>query len=240
MLEHLSTVWRQLSTSPLWWLVATLFAYQMGVWWNRRWRAHPLANPVLFATVLLSAVLLVTDTPYRVYMDGAGLIHFLLGPATVALALPLYANWHRLKQMAVPLLITLGLGSVFAVISAWGLGAALGSSAVSRISLAIKSITTPIAMAVTERLGGEPSLTAALVIVTGIVGGLAAESVYRQLRIHDHAVRGFALGLAAHGLGTVRAFQFSEQAGAFAALGMGLNGLLTSFLLPWLLPWLEH
>jgi putative effector of murein hydrolase len=142
--------------------------------------------------------------------------------------------------MAGPLLLVLLVGSFTAAVSAWGLGALLGASRESLISLATKSVTTPIAMAVAERLGGLASLTAVLVIVTGIVGALCASSLYRWLRVDDPAVRGFALGLAAHGIGTARAFQLGEQVGAFAALGMGLNGLLTSFALPWLLPWLER
>ncbi|MYZ51188.1 LrgB family protein [Malikia spinosa] len=240
MLERATLVWQHLAGSTLLWLALTLLAYQFGVWLQRRLRGHALANPVLVAVALLSALLLLSGTSYASYMNGAGLIHFLLGPATVALAIPLHANWPRLKSMAGPLLLVLLVASLVAVVSAWGLGAWLGAGPESRISLAIKSITTPIAMAVTERLGGLPALTAVLVIVTGIVGGLCAEALYRWLRIDDDAVRGFALGLAAHGLGTARAFQFSEQAGAFAALGMGLNGLLTSFALPWLLPWLER
>ena len=240
MLERATLVWQHLAGSTLLWLALTLLAYQFGVWLQRRLRGHALANPVLVAVALLSALLLLSGTSYASYMNGAGLIHFLLGPATVALAIPLHANWPRLKSMAGPLLLVLLVASLVAVESARGLGAWLGAGPESRISLAIKSITTPIAMAVTERLGGLPALTAVLVIVTGIVGGLCAEALYRWLRIDDDAVRGFALGLAAHGLGTARAFQFSEQAGAFAALGMGLNGLLTSFALPWLLPWLER
>jgi putative effector of murein hydrolase len=107
------------------------------------------------------------------------------------------------------------------------------------MSLAPKSVTTPIAMAVAERLGGLPSLTAVLVIMTGILGAVGARYVYQWLRIEDHAVRGFAIGIASHGIGTARAFQVSEQAGAFAALAMGLNGLVTALSLPWILPWIE-
>ena len=232
--------WDQLASSPLLWLTLTLLAYQAAVWLQGRLRFHPLANPVLVAVALLAGLLLLTGTSYATYMDGARIVHFLLGPATVALAIPLHAHWSRLRTMAGPLLLVLLVGSFTAAVSAWGLGALLGASRESLISLATKSVTTPIAMAVAERLGGLASLTAVLVIVTGIVGALCASSLYRWLRVDDPAVRGFALGLAAHGIGTARAFQLGEQAGAFAALGMGLNGLLTSFALPWLLPWLER
>lgn len=239
MSERIAQTLDWLSASPLPWLVATLLAYQGAVWLHRRSGYHPLANPVLVAVALISALLLATGIPYRTYLDGAAFIHFLLGPATVALAVPLHAHWPRLRAMALPLLASLVLGSFVAAVSAWGIGALLGAGPASLVSLSAKSVTTPIAMAVSERLGGIASLTAVLVIVTGIFGALCADWFYRVLRVEDPAVRGFALGLAAHGVGTARAFQYGEQAGAFAALGMGLNGLLTSFALPWLLPALE-
>ncbi len=142
--------------------------------------------------------------------------------------------------MAAPLLVALVAGSLTAALSAWGLGALLGGSRESLMSLAPKSVTTPIAMGVAERLGGLPSLTAVLVISTGIIGAVFARYLYRGLRIEDPAVRGFAIGIASHGIGTARAFQVSEQAGAFAALAMGLNGLITAVSLPWIMPWVER
>lgn len=236
----MAQTWAWLAASPLLWLGATLLAYQFAVWLHRRSGYHPLANPVLVAVALISALLLATGVPYRSYLDGASFIHFLLGPATVALAVPLHAHWPRLRALARPLLVSLVVGSFVVAVSAWGMGAWLGAGPASLVSLSAKSVTTPIAMAVSERLGGIAALTAVLVIVTGIVGALCADWLYRLLRIDDPAVRGFALGLAAHGIGTARAFQYGEQAGAFAALGMGLNGLLSSFVLPWLLPWCER
>jgi len=167
-------------------------------------------------------------------------VHFLLGPATVALAVPLHAQWRRLRTMAVPLLAALLVGSLTAALSAMAIAFLLGASKATLMSLAPKSVTTPIAMGIAERLGGLPSLTAVLVIATGIVGAVCARYVFLALKISDHAVRGFAIGIAAHGIGTARAFQVSEQAGAFAALAMGLNGLLTAVLLPLVVPWLER
>jgi putative effector of murein hydrolase len=136
--------------------------------------------------------------------------------------------------------VALVAGSLTAALSAWGLGALFGASRESLMSLAPKSVTTPIAMAVAERLGGLPSLTAVLVISTGIIGAVGARYLFRWLHIDDHAVRGFAIGIASHGIGTARAFQVSEQAGAFAALAMGLNGLVTALSLPWIMPWVER
>ncbi|MBN8441541.1 MAG: LrgB family protein [Thauera sp.] len=240
MTPALDEIWVYLSASPLLGLTLTLAAYQAAFWLYRRAGFHPLANPVLLSVAMLAGVLLITRTPYQTYFDGAQFVHFLLGPATVALAIPLYAQWPKLKSMAGPLVIALVAGSLTAALSAWGIGAALGASRESLMSLAPKSVTTPIAMAVAERLGGLPSLTAVLVISTGILGAIGARYIYRWLRIDDHAVRGFAIGIASHGIGTARAFQLSEQAGAFAALAMGLNGLVTALSLPWIMPWVER
>lgn len=236
----LEEVWVYLSASPLVWLTVTLLAYQGAFRLYQRVGYHPLANPVLLSVVLLAGLLILSRTPYEVYFDGAKFVHFLLGPATVALAVPLYAQWPRLKAMAGPLLLALLAGSLTAVLSAWGIGLLLGASQASLMSLAPKSITTPIAMAVAERIGGLPSLTAVIVIATGIIGALSAGVINRWLHVRDDAVRGFAIGIAAHGIGTARAFQLSEQAGAFAALAMGLNGLATAIALPWLMPWLTR
>ena len=241
MNPNLEEIWVYLSTSPLLGLTLTLLAYQAAFWIYKRARFHPLANPVLISVAILASLLLATGTPYQTYFDGAQFVHFLLGPATVALAIPLHAQWPRLKAMAGPLIVALVVGSLTAALSAWGIGAVLGASRESLMSLAPKSVTTPIAMGVAERIGGLPSLTAVLVISTGIIGAVFGRSLYQRLHvIQDHAVRGFAIGIASHGIGTARAFQVSEQAGAFAALAMGLNGLLTAVSLPWIMPWVER
>ncbi len=238
MRDEFGEIWVYLSTTPLLGLTLTLLAYQ-GAWWlYQRANQNPLLNPVLIAVVVLVGVLMLTGTDYDTYFDGAQFVHFLLGPATVALAIPLYAQWQRLRTLLLPVLLTLVAGSLTAALSAVGVAAALGASRETMMSLAPKSVTTPIAMGIAESLGGLPSLTAVLVILTGIFGAVAARFVYLALRIEDHAVRGFAIGLASHGIGTARAFQVSEQAGAFAALAMGLNALVTALMLPWILPWL--
>lgn len=233
---NLGGIWVYLAASPLLGLTLTLLAYQGAVLISKACKGHPLANPVLLAIAALVALLSATGTPYRTYFDGAQFVHFLLGPATVALAIPLYAQLGRLKRMAMPLLIALLAGSISAAISAVLIGHLLGASDATVLSLAPKSVTTPIAMAIAEQIGGLPSLTAVLVIITGILGAIGARGLYALLGIDDPAVRGFALGTASHGIGTARAFQVGEQAGAFAALAMGLNGLLTAVLLPWLIP----
>lgn len=237
MNARLSEIWVYLAASPLLGLTLTLVVYQAAFLIHKRCGGHPLANPVLLAVATLVALLWLTGTSYQTYFDGAQFVHFLLGPATVALAIPLHAQFGRLKRMALPLMAALLAGSLTAALSAVAIGALLGASQATLLSLAPKSVTTPIAMGIAERIGGLPSLTAVLVITTGIIGAVGARYIYRALRIEDDAVRGFALGIASHGIGTARAFQESEQMGAFAALAMGLNGLLTALLLPVIMPW---
>lgn len=234
MTGTLGEIWVYLSASPLLGLTVTLLAYQGAFWIYRRAGMNPLANPVALSVAFLVAVLWFTDTPYATYFDGAQFVHFLLGPATVALAVPLYANLETLKKNLLPLAGALFVGSIVAVVSAVGIGWLLGASRETLLSLAPKSVTAPIAMGIAEKLGGLPSLTGVLVVSTGILGAILARGTLNLLRIDDHAVRGFAVGLAAHGIGTARAFQVSETAGAFSGLAMGLNGLATAFLFPML------
>jgi len=229
---RLGEIWVYLSATPLLGLTLTLLAYQFAFWCYRRSGGSPLANPVAIAVAIVVALLSLTGTPYATYFEGAQFVHFLLGPATVALAVPLYTQLPRLRRMAMPLLVALLAGSLTAAVSAVAIGWALGASPESIRSLAPKSVTTPIAMGIAEKIGGLPSLTAVLVVTTGIVGAVAARLLLNALRIDDHAVRGFAVGTAAHGIGTARAFQVSEEAGAFSALAMCLNGVATALLLP--------
>lgn len=231
----ITETWVYLSASPLLGLSLTLVAYQFAFWLFRRSGQQAWANPVLLAIFMITLFLWATNTPYARYFEGAQFVHFLLGPATVALAVPLFAHWKRLKRMALPLVIALLAGSATAAFSAMGIAKALGASPETIYSLAPKSVTTPIAMGVAEQIGGLPSLTAVLVILTGILGAIGFPTLFRIINIRDHATQGFAVGLAAHGLGTARAFLVSEEMGAFAALAMGLNGILTAVLLPILL-----
>jgi predicted murein hydrolase (TIGR00659 family) len=234
--DSMTDIWVYLSAQPLVWLTLTLAAYLIAVTLHRKAGGHPAANPVLISVAILVALLLATDTPYQRYFDGAQFVHFLLGPATVALAVPLHGQLKRLVAMGGPILVALVVGSLVAGLSAYTIGALLGASAPTLASLAPKSVTTPIAMGIAERLGGLASLSAVFVILTGIFGAIFADGLLRRLGVKDEASIGFALGLASHGIGTARAFQLSEQTGAFAALAMGLNGLLTALTLPWLLP----
>ena len=232
VVPKLTELWVYLAATPLLGLTLTLLAYQLAFTVYRRSGGNPLVNPVAIAVLLIVSVLTLTGTPYRTYFEGAQFVHFLLGPATVALAIPLYTQLARLKRMLLPLLAALLVGSLTACVSAMAIGWALGASSESIRSLAPKSITTPIAMGVAEKIGGLPSLTAVLVVTTGIFGAIFASWLLNALRIKDEAVRGFALGVSAHGIGTARAFQISEETGAFAALAMCLNGIVTALFLP--------
>lgn len=232
MTGDLHQIWVYLSTSPLLGLTVTLVVYLAGDWIYRRAKLNPLANPVLIAVVLLVGLLLITKTEYRTYFEGAQFVHFLLGPATVALAVPLYANLRHLRRAGLPIVVALIAGSTTAAGSAVAIAWALGATRETLLSLAPKSVTTPIAMGVAEQIGGLPSLTAVLVILTGILGAVTATWTLNLLRIRDWRARGFAIGVAAHGIGTARAFQVNEVAGAFASLAMGLNGLATAALVP--------
>ncbi|MDY0013047.1 MAG: LrgB family protein [Rhodocyclaceae bacterium] len=240
MIVPASEIWVYLSASPLLWLALTLVAYLAAQHLQHRLGDHPAANPVLLAVMALVMVLAATGTPYSRYFDGAQFVHFLLGPATVALAIPLYGQIERLRALGWPLLGALVAGSLTAALSAWALAGLLGASPPTMLSLAPKSVTTPIAMGIAERIGGLPSLTAVLVILTGILGAICASNLLGRLGLKDDSSVGLALGVASHGLGTARAFQISEQCGAFAALAMGLNGLLTALFLPALLPWISR
>jgi len=235
-LDRLSDVWVYLAASPLLGLTTTLAAYIVALQVYRRLGFNPLANPVLIAIAIVVSILFITRTPYKTYFEGAQFVHFMLGPATVALALPLYRQWHNFRRSALPLMLGLAAGSVTAVASAVGIAYAMGASRQVIVSLAPKSATTPIAMAISERFGGLPSLTAVLVICTGILGAVLARFILNFLRIDSHPVRGFALGVASHGIGTARALQVSAEMGAFAGLGMGLNGVFTAVLVPVAMP----
>ena len=238
MSPKIDQLWVYLSASPLLGLTLTLLAYQAAFAIYRRSGSHPLANPVLIAVSALVAFLMLTGTRYETYFAGAQFVHFLLGPATVALAIPLYTQIRRVRAMLLPVVAGLLAGSATAALSAVAVARLLGASPATQLSLAPKSVTTPIAMGVAERIGGIPSLTAVLVIVTGILGAVGGRYVFDALRVRDPAIRGFAIGVASHGIGTARAFQVSEQSGAFAALAMGLNGALTALLLPFFASWL--
>ncbi|WP_457667751.1 LrgB family protein [Thiolapillus sp.] len=231
----LAAIWVYLSTTPLIGLTVTLMAYSLGYRLYLLANRNPLLNPVVTAIAILILFLQLTGVSYATYFEGAQFVHFLLGPATVALAVPLYQQCAKIRQRLLPLLLTLIVGAVVGALSSVGIAWVLGASIETQLSLAPKSVTTPVAMGISEQIGGLPSLTAVLVVATGIIGAVIGTTLFRLLRIDDDAVKGVALGIAAHGIGTARAFQINREMGAFSGLAMALSALTTALLLPWLL-----
>jgi predicted murein hydrolase (TIGR00659 family) len=228
----LAEIWVYLAQEPLSALTATLLAWVLALKLQRLANRHPLANPVLIAVALLAGGLLLTGIDYRAYFSGAQFVHFLLGPATVALAIPLYRQWRTVRQSFLAIALTVIGGGLFAAAAGVALALLFGAAPAVTASLAPKSVTTPVAMGVAERLGGLPSLTAAVVICSGIVGASLGPLVLTWCGVSDWRARGLAIGTVAHGIGTARALQVNASAGAFSGLAMGLNALATAILLP--------
>jgi predicted murein hydrolase (TIGR00659 family) len=228
-------LWVYLARTPLLWLTATILVYCLCDGISAALRRAPLANPVLMSMCLLGLLVRGTGTPYGTYFDGAQFIHFLLGPATVALGIPLYQNRHLVLRAILPMVCALVAGSMTALVSAVVIARLLGASPAIVTSIAPKSVTAAVAMGISSRLGGDPALTAVLVILTGILGAIVVTPLMNALGVTDKRARGFAAGLAAHGIGTARAFQVDPLAGTFAGIAMGLNALLTAVLVPLLL-----
>lgn len=236
-MTDLRDIWTYLNETPLLHLTMTLVAFQFASWVYAKGRFNPLLNPVLISVVLVVSFLLFTDTDYQEYFEGAKFIHFLLGPATVALAIPLYKQFQRVRESALAILVSILAGSITAISSAVGIGYLLDAAPDMLISLAPKSVTAPVAMGISEQLGGLPSLTAVMVLLTGILGATLGPFVLNLIGVQDWRARGLAIGIAAHGIGTARAMQVNSVAGAFAGLAMGLNALATAILLPILWHW---
>lgn len=234
-MSDFTEIWSYLSRGPLLWLTATLAAYAIGDACFRAAGRRPIVNPVLIAVAILALLLQTTGTDYATYFQGAQFVHFLLGPATICLALPLWDNLPRVRKAALPLLVALLAGSTTAILSALAIARAFGITGETLASLAPKSTTAPVAIGISQAIGGSPTLTAVLVILTGITGAVVTTPLLNLLRIKDWRARGFATGVAAHGIGTARAFQVHQTAGAFAGLGMGLNAVLTAIIAPVLL-----
>ena len=231
-MEKIFHLWVYLETTPLLGLAATLVVWQIAGPIASRLGSNPLANPMLISVAILAALLLGTNTPYSAYFQGAQYVHFLLGPATVALALPMYANLARIRRSARAIAPALLAGSVTASLSAMLLARLFGASHVVVMSLAPKSVTTPIAMGIAEQIGGQASLAAAFVLLTGLCAVVMLPLTMRLLRIDDMRAQGLAAGVAGHALATARMLLISETAGAFGGLAIGLNGIVTAILVP--------
>lgn len=219
-------------------LALTLGAFALARRLQRGLGGHPLLQPVLLASVGIAASLHLGKVPIEHYRKGADLIHILLGPATVALAVPLYRQIGRVRASLIPVLGSILAGSVVAAGSAVGIARLLGATRLTLLSIAPKSVSTPIAIGVSQSIGGDPGRAVLCVVFTGILGAVTGAGFFRLLRIRDPRAVGIGMGVSAHGIGTSRAVQLGETEGAFSSLAMGLTGLVTAVLLPLFVAWL--
>ena len=236
-LPPISDIWVYLSGSPLLALVLTLSAYLLGLTLYERSQRNPLANPVLVAVALVTLAITALDMPYAKYFEGAQFVHFLLGTATVSLAIPIYKGFASLKGRMGVLLLSLVVGGITSVFTAVGMARWLGVDESLVRGLMAKSVTAPIAMGIAERVQASPTLTAIFAVSTGILGAILGRYVLDALRVTQWWQRGFALGVAAHGIGTSRAFSVHPEAGAYASLGMGLHGIVGAVVIPYAVAW---
>jgi predicted murein hydrolase (TIGR00659 family) len=229
-------LWVYLSATPLFGLTATLVVYIVAQALYARLGNAPWANPVMWSVVAIAGGLLATGVDYPTYFAGAQFIHFLLGPAVVALAWPLWLRRAELRRRLGRVLLASLLGGAAASLSALGLAWALGLPHDVVLSLAPKSVTAPVAMGIAEKIGGIPALSAVFAVLTGMVGALSGKYLFDLLRIGTTpggwAARGFALGTAAHGIGAARALHVNADAGAYAGLALGLQVVLAALLMP--------
>ena len=232
MAQEILHVWTPLAPTPLLWIVLTLAAYVAARQLQRLCGGSPLANPVLVAIAMVAAVVLSTGTSYKTYLVGAQFINFLLGPATVALAVPLARNLRHIRSSLGGIGLALMAGSTSSIVSGTGLVWLLGGSRTVALSMAPKAVTTPIAIAVSQQVGGIPALTAALAIVGGIVAAIIGKSMLDRMRIVDWRAHGLAAGVAGSGVAAAQVAPLDGLAAAFAALGIALNGLVTALLVP--------
>jgi len=223
-----------LAATPLFGVALTLGAFSLAQLLYRR-TASVWLNPVLVSITIIIALLLMTGIPYQNYALGGDLIAFLLGPAVVALAVPLYQRRKELWQRKSSILSGVFFGSLASIVSACGVAWLLGGSSDVIVSVAPKSVTAPIAIGISERIGGIPELTAPVVVMTGCLGAVCGAEFCRLLGIRSPLAMGLAVGTAAHGIGTARMLEVDRLAGTVAGLAIGLNGLVTTFLLPLLM-----
>ncbi len=225
-------LWVYLSATPLFGLTATLVAYLLAQAFYQRMQHAPWANPVAWTVVVLALLLTLSATPYPTYFSGAQFIHFLLGPAVVALGWPLWQRRAQLRRRGPAQLAAALVGGAAAAASAVAIGWALGLPADLLRTLVPKSVTAPVAMGIAEQIGGIPALAAMFALITGLVGALTAKYLFDALGVRSAEVRGFALGTTSHGIGAARAMQVNADAGAYAGMALGLQALLAALLMP--------
>ena len=230
--QKLYSIWIYLQAEPLFWLTLTIGSYLIADFIYRKSNLFPLLNPVAISVLLVSLILIFFNIQYERYFEGAKFIHFLLGPATVALAVPIYKKWDLIVINSKAIFISLIVGSVFAILVTYLLSLYFELPKELILSLLPRSVTAPIAMGISEIIGGIPSLTAIITLITGVIGASLGIFVFDLMKLKNMDARGFSLGLTSHGIGTARAMSKNKNAGVFAAVGMGLSGLVTSMLVP--------
>lgn len=227
--------WQGMHSKPLFGLFVSLVAYQLALMFYQFCDRRVIAHPVSVGSVIIAIILYVWDIPYEQFKGANELLYLLLGPATVALAVPLYQQSHHTRKLTLPVLITVLIGGAFAAIAAVAIAWIMGGSDETLLALAPKSVTTPIALGVAEAIGALPELTTGVVVFTGVIGALMTPYVFSITKLTDPRLQGVVLGINAHGVGTARAFEISSSCGAFASLAMGLTGTFTALVLPYLI-----
>lgn len=205
----------------------------------RKWTGWVVMNPILVSIVAMIAFLEVTGVSYETYNEGGRMIEFWLRPAVVALGVPLYLQLGTIKKEFVPILISEIAGCIVGIVSVVFIAKELGATREVILSLAPKSVTTPIAMEVTKAVGGIPSLTAAVVVCVGLMCAVCGYKTMGFARVKSPVAQGLSMGTAAHALGTATSMDVSRLHGAYASLGLTLNGIFTSLLTPSIIPLLN-
>ena len=221
-----------LSFHGLLWLSISIVSYMIALWANRKCSGHPAAHPIIITALFVSLGLYFSNTQVFEYQRAASLLHWLLGPITVALALPIYRQWQKLRHYGWRLVVSIILGGVLAPFSAWLTLFIFDTPSAIQFTMLAKSITTPLAMESSAQIGGIPALAAVFVIVTGIVGAVVASTIFSLFNVKSRQAQGIALGTVAHAIGTAKAIQMGDDVAAMATLGLCVNGIFTALALP--------
>ena len=234
---NLEALYTYVTTTPLVWIIVTISAYKIGILVYEKSGKNALLQPIVVAYMIMLPILLVAKIPYQQYFESVSIIHFILGPATVALVLPLYKNLKLIRSYFMPIVATLVLGSAFTILSALGILWLFDASSATMLSMTTKSVTAPITIITAQDIGAVPSLAMGFVVITGLLGALFGNVIFKLLRIKHDAAKGFALGLISHAIGIARSVEISDKAAAFAALAMGLVGVFIAVVLPLIVGW---
>lgn len=235
----ISEIWVYLSGDPLFALVITLASYKLGHMLYVKANRNPIVNPVAICVLVTASTIQLLGMDYQKYFEGAQFIHFLLGTATVALAVPIYHGLRLMRRQILYMWIALTAGSTVSIISGVAIAHYMGASDNIVGAMFAKGVTTPIAMGIAEQINVSPTLTAVFTVITGMAGAILAPFIFNMLGIYRWWIRGTAIGVGAHGLGITRAFSVNHEAGVYASMAMGLNGVISAIALPIVLTYLR-